>query len=100
MDPLTRQHTTQFQGAKTSYAEMRRLVLEFVNSNINAKVSDPDAMVIGKVAVEDPAGTSGDQYQADPASQSWACDQAHEHVSAVTPSTQCYRCHGYGHVAT
>merc|ERR1711867_70381 len=89
LDPVTRAHTSAFQGAGTSYADFRRIVLEFANNtsaSISGSKADPNAMVIGALGTdlcEEVAEDNGEEVV----------------LAAVTPSTKCHNCGDYGHIA-
>ena len=90
LDPTTKLHTSMHMGVSTSYHELKRVVLEFAN-NVSVR-ADPDAMVIGRVE-EDSPDNEGPAH-----SCQWEAEL--EHIAAVSATTQCYKCHGYGHVAS
>ena len=94
LDPITRQHRSQFQGVNTTYQDLRRCVLEFTNNNVAIKSTDPDAMVIGAVA-----DANGNPYlDGLGLEESW--DIQPQEANAITASTQCHKCRGYGHIAS
>ena len=92
LDPTTRAHTSAFQGVSTSYQELKRVVLEFVNNNITSKVDQSEPMNIGKCEEHIPqqpwAGDSDEEFEA-----------VGDYIGAVGAQTQCYQCGGYGHLA-
>ena len=93
LDNTTRAHTSQYQGTNSSYADLKRAVLEFCNNNIAVK-ADPDAMAIGRIEAE--ADTT---YYDEKLEHSHEWENVHEHIAAVSAHTQCFRCHGYGHMS-
>ena len=94
LDGTTRAHTSQFQGVSTSYEEFKRAVLEFCNNNILNKGVDPDAMLIGKVCED---GWQNDCQGEQHPEEEWS---GAEQLAAVSASTRCHRCQGYGHIAS
>ena len=93
LDNTTRAHTSQYQGTNSSYADLKRAVLEFCNNNIAVK-TDPDAMAIGRIEAEADAAYYDEKLEH---GHEW--EVVPEHIAAVTAHTQCFRCHGYGHMA-
>ena len=94
LDPTTRAHTSSYMGAATPYHELKKAVLEFVANNTAATTPDPDAMVLGQVTTDDSA------KQCDWYAQDQNFDGAPETLAALGPNAQCFKCHGYGHVAS
>lgn len=90
LDPLTRAHTTHLLGATTDYQALKRGVLEFAANNVAATQpkTDPMAMDIGAV-----------QEQGKEEEEDWDDADGDEKLAAISASTQCLRCGGYGHIA-
>ena len=94
LDPLTRAHTTHLVGANTSYQDLKRGVLEFAANNVSISTiktgSAASPMDIGAFV------SSGEEESENPTE--WDPSIA-DPLAAVTPSTQCYKCGGYGHIS-
>ena len=93
LDPLTRAHTSAYQGAGTSYQELKRAVLEFANNTAANRAEAGDPMNIGQCGA-----CTEEQPAAAAAEETWEI-VADQQLAAVSAHTQCYQCGGYGHLA-
>ena len=92
MDPTTRAHTSQFQGAASTYQQLRAAVMEFVGINSSAAKQESNAMDIGRLSGQE-------EWSMHSAEDGDAEDDQWQQLAAVKPTTQCHRCGGFGHVA-
>ena len=95
LDPVTRAHTSAYQGVGTSYQELKRVVLEFANNNLANtssvnKPSGPDPMQIGKCTT---CHVDEEEHEEEES------EEVAGELSAVAAHAQCYQCGGYGHLA-
>ena len=102
LDPVTRAHTSAFQGSATKYHELKRVVLEFANNtsvmakdgggsepmNIGACTSHTDHQ--DALSFADITGRAADEDE-------W--EHIDGQISAVSAGTQCHTCGGFGHIA-
>ena len=101
LDPTTRQQTAMNHGMDTGFAELKKLVLEFINN-----VSAPSAMSLDKVT-EKQQENENDQDNGEWKSQGGSDDSGWEKESedpgALAAmgrgSVKCHNCSGYGHMA-
>ena len=97
LDPITRAHTTTLMGAGFGYQALKRGVLEFAANNAVAagstKLSEASAMDIGHLGQ-----STADEPEPANAEQDW--EDGGEHLGAVSHSTQCFNCKGYGHMSS
>ena len=97
LDPTTKTHAAPKMGADTSYQVLKRFVLEFAN-NVQGISSgpDPDAMQLGRLDQQedfrDYSGSECGYWEAPSVGNE-------QHLDALSPNAQCWKCHGYGHRA-
>ena len=101
LDPITRAHTSAYQGSATGYQDFKRVVLEFANNTADtgAKAnSGAEPMQLGQCGESArpwvSVVTSGGEEAA--AEEDW---ERVGDLAAVSAHTQCYNCGGFGHVA-
>lgn len=85
LDPTTRQHTAMHHGNKSTYEQLKKIVLEFVN---NVARKDDSAMQVGRVSADDDGDTKHE-----------GTEHEEDYLAAVGGWQQCYKCLGYGHLA-
>ena len=105
LDPVTRAHTSAYQGAATKYHDLKRVVLEFANNTAVVSSSGgksdtgPEPMQLGQCGehshIWDVAAAAADESMADD-EEMW---EKVGDLAVVKATTQCYNCGGLGHLA-
>lgn len=100
LDPATKVQAAPRMGTDSSYDTLKKFVLEFANNVTGISgAQDPDAMQIGRVSQPDDVKET---YPEEPTGywEAPSVDTELEHLEALSPNAQCYKCHGYGHSAS